>query len=143
MMLAGESGGGGGGGGGVHFDTVLLHCGCEGCILSLAGAATSIVFVATKVCLSRRNFCRDKTFVATYTCLSRPKRPRFCRDNHTFDATKDVFDRDKHVFVATSTKHLSRQFFYLWQLPRMTVFKIVTAVIAVLFVLSCLLSPCQ
>ena len=27
--------------------------------------------------------------------------PKFCRDKHTFVATKDVFCRDKHVFVAT------------------------------------------
>ena len=43
------------------------------------------MFVAT-------NICRDKRFVATKI---------FCRDKHTFVATKDVFCRDKHVFVAT------------------------------------------
>ena len=30
------------------------------CEIILAGAATSIIFVATKVCSSRQNFCRDK-----------------------------------------------------------------------------------
>ena len=73
----------------------------------LAGAATSIIFVAikrfvatnmclsrqntsfitTKVCLSRQNFCRDKImFVATITCLSRQKYT--CRDKHVFVVTK-------------------------------------------------------
>ena len=42
--------------------------------VSLAGGATSIVFVATKVCdkthlLSRQKYaCRNKTFVATNIC---------------------------------------------------------------------------
>ena len=44
--------------------------------VSLAGAATTIIFVSTKV----DNFCRGK---------------------HSFVETKDVFCRDKHVFVAT------------------------------------------
>ena len=47
-------------------------------IVSLAGAATSIIFVtsvvATKVCLPRQNiFVATKLFVATKTCLSRKK----------------------------------------------------------------------
>ena len=68
----------------------------------------SIIFVATKVRLSRQNFCRDihvfgatKGFGATNIILSRQK---FCRGKHTFVATKDVFCHDKHVkhtFVAT------------------------------------------
>ena len=37
-------------------------------------------------------------FVATNTCLSQQK---FCLDEHTFVARKDVFCRGKHVFVAT------------------------------------------
>ena len=53
-------------------------------VLSLAGAATSIIFVATKLI-----FCRDKTHL-----LSRQK---FCLGKHTFVATKDLFCRDKHV----------------------------------------------
>ena len=57
--------------------------------VSFAGTATSIIFVATKA-LSRQN----TSFVATKVCL-------FCRDKHTFVATKDVFCHDKHVFVAT------------------------------------------
>ena len=54
--------------------------------LSFARAATSIIFVATDI-------CHDKTFVAT--------------NKQKFVATKDVFCRDKHMFVAT--KLLSRQ----------------------------------
>ena len=69
--------------------------------------ATKDVFVVTKVSLLRQNFCRDKSFVATKICLLRQK---FCRDKHTFVAIKDVFCRDKHV---------SRQKWYLWQLPPM------------------------
>ena len=65
---------------------------CESCDVSLAGPATShfCKLVATKLCLSR--------FVATKMCLLRQN---FCRDKHTFVATKDVFCRDKHVIVAT------------------------------------------
>ena len=63
---------------------VMVYGDAETCSLSLAGAATSIIFVATKVSsrvchderrvlprkksLSRQNFCHDKhTFVATNT----------------------------------------------------------------------------
>ena len=54
-------------------------------------------------------------FVATNTCLLQQN--YVCRDTHTytFVATKDVFWRDKHVFVAT--KLLSQQKRYLWHLP--------------------------
>ena len=47
--------------------------------------------VSTKICLLRQNFC----------CIL------FCRDKHTFVATKGVFYRDKQVFV--TTKLMSRQ----------------------------------
>ena len=64
------------------------HSGCArpkppepSALLSLAGAATSIIFVVTKY-----GFCRDKGMRV---------------------ATKDMFCRGKHVFVAT--KLLSRQ----------------------------------
>ena len=33
-------------------------------MISLAGAAASIIFVTTKVCLPRQNFCCDKMFVS-------------------------------------------------------------------------------
>ena len=96
--------------------------------LSLAGAATSVIFVATntclsrqntsvvatKICLSRQRLCGAKlTFVATNTFLLRqkdacrdktfvsPPPQKFCRGKHTFFTTKDVCCRDKHGFVAT------------------------------------------
>ena len=84
--------------------------------ISLAGAATSIIFVATKTCLSRQN----TSFVATKVCLSRQN---FCRHKHVFVATYSrqfflyTFVGTKDAFVAT--KLLSRQKLYLWQLPPM------------------------
>ena len=88
-------------------------------------------FFATKLCLLRQNFCCDKSFAAgnNWTRVCRDKkyfvvtiiilsRHKFCRNTHTFVATtKDVFCRDKYVFVATEL--LSRQKWYLWQLPPM------------------------
>ena len=69
-------------------------------MLSLAGATTSIIFVATKHVL-----CRDKSMLAATkplwrqnSCLSWQK---FCRDKHTFVATKDFFVATKDFFVAT------------------------------------------
>ena len=55
--------------------------------LSLAGAATSIIFVATNIFLSRQ---------AYFSC-----------DKHVFVATKHVFCRDKRMLV--TTKVLSQQ----------------------------------
>ena len=56
-------------------------------------------FVATKVCLSGQNFCRDKhIFVATNVL---PLQAYFCPDKHVFVATKHVFCRDKSMLVAT------------------------------------------
>ena len=95
----------------------------------MAGAATSIIFVATKVLLRQTRICRENVFVETkhvccrdksmlaerklllrqnYVCrdkifLSRQKQTRVCRDKHTFVATRDVF-------VATQLS-LSRQMF--------------------------------
>ena len=74
-----------------------------------------ILFVATNVShdkvlvrkniLSRQTCFRVKTLVMTSILLSREKT--------SFVATKDIFCRDKHVFV---TKKLSsRQIFFLWQ----------------------------
>ena len=72
--------------------------------VSLAGAATSIIFVGPKVfvapntCLSHKNM-----LVATNTCLSRQS---FCRNKHNFVATtvlsqQAYFCREKHAFFAT------------------------------------------
>ena len=70
---------------------------------SLAEAATSLIFVGTKVCvcrdktrlLSRQKYaCRDKI-----VCLSRQM---FCDDKHTFVATKIIL-------VAAPAKDARRQ----------------------------------
>ena len=88
-------------------------------MISLAGAAPSIIFVATK-----HVFCRDKSVLAATKRLSRQNvfvatkllsRQIFvaintclCRNKHTFVATKhlylsrqtkDLFCRDKHVII--------------------------------------------
>ena len=77
-------------------------------ILSLAGAVTSIIFVATKVLSGPTRVCRDKImFIATkLSCLSWQN--YVCRDKR-FVATK-IFCRDKHNFVATNV--LSRQAYF-------------------------------
>ena len=66
-----------------------------GCNLSLAGAAISIIFVASNVYLSKQNFCLRYV-------LSR--QVYFCREKHVFVATKHIVEtniNNKHVFVAT------------------------------------------
>ena len=81
------------------------HC----CDVSLAGDATSVIFVATNIlCLSRQKYfvgtkvClsrKHKTFVATNICCDKS----FCHDKHTFVATKDVvcaFVATKMILVA-------------------------------------------
>ena len=85
-------------------------------LLSLAVAATSIIFAATKYfCCDKRNifatkvllrqayFCHDKhVIVATKHVFCRHKSMHIStKPKHTFVATKEVFCRDKHVFVAT------------------------------------------
>ena len=85
----------------------------------LAGAATSIIFVATKVLswqthlchdkthlLSQWKYtCRNKTFVATKLCLSQQKllswQAYFCRD-------KWHFYHNKHTFVMTKVSLLQQ-----------------------------------
>ena len=56
--------------------------------------------------------CQDKTFVLTKLCLSWQiflvtkiclSQQSFCRNKHTFVATKDMFCHDKHMFVTTNT----------------------------------------
>ena len=88
----------------------------------LAGAATSIIFVTTnmcllwqntsfvmtKVCLLQQNFCHNKImFVVTIFFLLQQD---FCHDKHTFVMTKDVFCRDKSKLVTTKLC-MSRQIF--------------------------------
>ena len=96
--------------------------------LSLAGAATSIIFVATNTCLSRQicvfpwqntclslqNYvCRDKYFSGQ----------RFCRDKNILSRQKKLatklLSRQAHVFLPT--KVLSRQK-YLWPMIQNGVF---------------------
>ena len=96
--------------------------------MSLAGAVTSIIFVATKVCRdkhvfvpTKHVFCRKKStsFVATKVCLSRQNYvchdkafvvTNICRDKHEFDKSfvstrtrlsRQNFCHDKHTFVVT------------------------------------------
>ena len=104
---------------------------CQRCKLSLAGAATSIIFVArntsfvaTKVCLT--NICLDKhNFVLllrqTRVCTNKTRllsRQKYACLDKSFVATNTVMFvatgnfRDKHNFVATKDvfcgdKHMS------------------------------------
>ena len=70
---------------------------CFGRLLSLAGAAIRIIFVATNkhAFLSLQN----TSFVTTKVCaikLYLSRQTRLYCDKHTFVATKDVFCRDKN-----------------------------------------------
>ena len=83
--------------------------------VSLAGAAASIIFVTTKVCLSRQNFCcccAKHIFVVTKV-LSRQTRAccdkkRLLSQQKYALSRQNLFSRDKHNLVATSIL-LSRQ----------------------------------
>ena len=76
------------------------------------GAATSIIFVVTKVLSWQSQVCRDKTLVTTKLCMSWQNNfvtskllswqifvktnmclswQQFCHDKHTFVMTKDMF----------------------------------------------------
>ena len=69
--------------------------------VSLAGVATSIIFVATNI-LSQQCLCRSKSFVM----------PAIRCDKHklTFVTTKHIFCHDKHNFV--TAKVLSQQAYF-------------------------------
>ena len=105
----------------TQYHTVVRWKACEERgkgFRSFVGAATSIIFVATKgfvatnmclsrhntsfvmtkVCLSQQKFYHNKSVVVTNIILSWRK---FCHNKHNFVATKDVFCWDKHVFVMT------------------------------------------
>ena len=75
----------------------------KGCV-SLTGAATCIIFVATKVLLRQTRVCRDKTRL-----FSRQKYAY--RDKHIFVATtllsRQKICRDKLIFVATNTSFVA------------------------------------
>ena len=91
--------------------------------LSLAGAATSIIFVATKdvfcrdkhmfvatkVCLSGQNFCREKAmFAATNICREKSfvTTKIFCH-NKTLVATSIRFSRQTRVCRVCRDKYIS------------------------------------
>ena len=70
--------------------------------VSLARAATSIIFVATKVLLRQNYVCRDKhnKIVCRDKNLSRQTRQNYvCRDNYL--SRQKYVCRDKQSFVAT------------------------------------------
>ena len=100
------------------------------CKISLAGAATGIIFVATKVlsrqtpllsrqkaCLPRQNFCCDKIMCVSTKYIFVEKKHVFYRDKSmlTFVATNifcrdNIFVADKHNFVAP--KPFSRETYF-------------------------------
>ena len=110
----------------IYVVQVQWQCSCYSVLL--AGSATGIIFSWQNMsccdkCVffnTKYVFCCDKNvFVATNIILLQQK---FCRDKHIFCRDKrhvllwqTLVCRDKLVFVAT--KHLSRQKWYLYQLP--------------------------
>ena len=78
--------------------TFLLDCNAG------TEAAASIIFVATKVCLSRQNFCRDKVMFVTKN-ICRHKRRVLSRQKTCFFATK-------LILVAAPAKVVSRQTYF-------------------------------
>ena len=84
--------------------------------LSMAGAATSIIYVTTKKIVTT-NTCllwQNTSFVATKVCLSRQS---FCCHKHIFVTTqllsRQTFCRNKLTFLTTNTR-LSRQNYVFW-----------------------------
>ena len=94
-------------------------------VLSLVGAATSIIFVVTNTCchdktrllLQQKYACRDKAFVMTKLCLSQQIfvqyifvetnlilswQAYFCCDKHMFVMTKHVFCRNENDTCGSS-----------------------------------------
>ena len=60
------------------------------------GAATTNHFCCDKSVLVMTKLLLPQIFIAVNTCLSQQK---FCCDQHTFLATKDVFCHEKIMFV--------------------------------------------
>ena len=75
------------------------------------GAATSIVFVATKhvLCLDKSMLVATKTVVATNTCLLRQILVATIFFKHGFVATKHVFSRKKKSMLVATNTYLLRQ----------------------------------
>ena len=97
---------------------------CHHGLLSLEGAATSVIYVMTKVLSQQTCVCHDKHMLVmtNVLCLSQAlcsgksmlvamfcydtcaccdkylsRQTKFCHDKHTFGMTKYVFCHDKHV----------------------------------------------
>ena len=88
-----------------------------GCIASLVGAATRIIFVTTKVLSWQTHVCCDKTCqkkVQTYFCHDKTCVTRNIILLQQMLSQQVYFCRNKHMFVATNI--LSWQKLYLWQL---------------------------
>ena len=118
--------------------------------ISLVGAATIMIFVATKVLscpkfchnkcifvITKHIFCRNKNTLVT-TKLWSQQQTNICRNKHNFVTTKlwsqqAYFCHDKHAWFSEKrimffvTKLLSWQKWYLWKLPPMIVPKPTTA----------------
>ena len=90
---------------------------------SLVEAATSIISVVTKVLSWQAYFCHNKhVFVMTKHVFCHDKSmlvvPKIiCCDKHNFVATSIFLLWQKTCPVFVATKLLSRQKWYLWQLP--------------------------
>ena len=88
----------------------------------------TFVVTNTNVILSRQNFCCNKlTFVATNTCLLWQifvATKIFCHDK-SFVAASILLSLQKRCFVASNTC-FSWQKFYLWQLPPIIDFNILS-----------------
>ena len=66
--------------------------------MSLAGTATSIIFITTKVLSQQKDACQDKSFVMTNLILSWQT---FCCDKLTFVKTNSCLSRQNTSFVVT------------------------------------------
>ena len=73
------------------------------CLLSLAGAATRIIFVVTKVLLRQKYACRNKTFVTTNTFVATKvfSRQKYFVATNIIFSLRQMFCHGKHTFVVT------------------------------------------
>ena len=80
---------------------VLEQPRCFCVYLSLAGVATTAIFVATIFLLLQTRVCRHKSVLVSTTKTKKKKKKKkkspqiFRRNKHSYVATKDVFCRDK------------------------------------------------
>ena len=80
-------------------------------ILSLAGAATSMSFVAPRLLSRQKYACHDKIM---FVAIKRFFEANICRDKLTVVATKDS--------ILSSRQKTYLQKSYLWQLPPMIIY---------------------